>query len=290
MKTRNYIILLFFPLLIYSFFWLFPSFTVLPFSFFKISPRPGGGGWYDFSYVGTENIVTALTSDSVYYALRNNFIILFAVTFVRNILALFVAVVLFESRIRKAGFFNTMIFLPVAMSPYVLGLLFRFILDPVAGLPVRINPNFTGFLLPDVVPFTVSAIMSWKTFGLPMIIILAGLTSIPKEILESADLDGATGFRRLRYVLVPMLRPVLLILIALSIVSSFQIFDVWVGLYASTELSTVTQVMATLVYHHAFFTNRLGYASALSIILLVIQMAIVLFYFDRIGVLRRGRR
>jgi ABC-type sugar transport system permease subunit len=202
-------------------------------------------------------------------------------------LALFLAIILFEpfksSRISKV--FNSFIYLPNALSPFMLGILFSMIFDPVGGLFVKINPSFTGFMYPDYLAWTLSGIETWRSLGFPLITMLAGLTAIPVEILESATLDGATGFNRVRHVIFPMIKPVVTILITLSLLGSFAVFDIFVGL-VGTNAPPTKQVIASYIFHAAFQSTRgMGVASAMSTLLLLIQSVVCIIYLNRLGLI-----
>jgi len=119
-------------------------------------------------------------------------------------------------------------------------------------------------------------VISWKYFGFHMILLLAGLQQIPRELNEAAALDGATGWQRFRYVTLPLLGPTLRVSIFLSIIGALQLFDlVWVTTKGGPIGSSST--MSTYLYDQ-FRKNLFGYASAVSIVIFLLSLVIALLY------------
>jgi multiple sugar transport system permease protein/raffinose/stachyose/melibiose transport system permease protein len=122
---------------------------------------------------------------------------------------------------------------------------------------------------------------SWQQIGLAMVIFLAGLTSIPSELTEAAEIDGASYLQSLRNVVIPLLSPATVVVVALSIINSLKSFDV---VYMMTQGGPFhsTDTLAMFMYNESFKKYYMGYGSAIAVVLFLIAMVIIAFYFRQV--------
>ena len=173
-------------------------------------------------------------------------------------------------------------FAPYVLSEVVTGVVWRQILRP-DGLvdQILISIGAEGFIHewladPEIVLYSLFFVISWKYFGFHMILLLAGLQQIPKELGEAAEIDGASAWQRFRYITLPLLGPTLRVSIFLSIIGALQLFDlVWVTTKGGPIGASST--MATYLYDQ-FRKGLFGYASAVSIVIFVLSLVIALLY------------
>ena len=187
---------------------------------------------------------------------------------------------------------RTMFFAPYILSEVVTGVVWRQILRPKGLLDQSLTFIGAESLIrewvgdPDVVLYAVFFVISWKYFGFHMILLLAGLQQIPKELTEAALIDGATSWQRFRYVTLPLLGPTIRVSVFLSIIGALQLFDlVWVTTKGGPIGASST--MATYLYDQ-FRKSLFGYASAVSIVIFGLSLVIALLY-QRV-VMRRDLR
>lgn len=224
-------------------------------------------------WVGTANFTRVLHDPEFGAAWRNTlgFTLLalllgFAVPFV-------LALVLNELRHAKA-FFRVVVYLPVMIPPVVSALLWKWFYDPGTGLA---NEALRFLHLPtsnwsngaDTALVSLVVVATWATMGGTVLIYLAALQSIPGELYEAAELDGANLLQRIRHVTVPQTRFVILMLMLLQIIATMQVFtEPFVITGGGPENSTVTVLY--LIYKYAFLYNDFGGACALSVMLLAL--------------------
>ncbi|MEU9399082.1 sugar ABC transporter permease [Streptomyces sp. NPDC048242] len=224
-------------------------------------------------WVGTANFTHVLDDPEFGAAWRNTltFTLLalllgFAVPFV-------LALVLNELRHAKA-FFRVVVYLPVMIPPVVSALLWKWFYDPGAGLA---NEALRFLHLPtsnwsngtDTALISLVIVATWANLGGTVLIYLAALQSIPGELYEAAELDGANLLQRIRHVTVPQTRFVILMLMLLQIIATMQVFtEPFVITGGGPESATVTVLY--LIYKYAFLYNDFGGACALSVMLLVL--------------------
>jgi raffinose/stachyose/melibiose transport system permease protein len=129
---------------------------------------------------------------------------------------------------------------------------------------------------PKVVLYSLFFVISWKYFGFHMVLLLAGLQQIPKELGEAAEIDGATAWQKFRYVTLPLLGPTIRVSVFLSIIGALQLFDmVWVTTKGGPIGASST--MATYLYDQ-FRKSLFGYASAVSIVIFGLSLFVALLY------------
>ena len=130
---------------------------------------------------------------------------------------------------------------------------------------------------PDVVMYTLFVIISWKYFGFHMIIMLAGLQNIPREVEEAALVDGASRNQTIRHITLPLLGPTIRVSVFLSIIGALQLFDL---VWATTKGGPVnaSNTMAIYMYDWGFRRQQLGYGSAVAVILFIIALVLALLY------------
>jgi alpha-1,4-digalacturonate transport system permease protein len=185
--------------------------------------------------------------------------------------ALLTAVVLNRS-VRSRGFFRSVFFYPVLLSPVVVALIWKWILQR-DGL---LNATLVGMSLAPVVfflnanwaVFWVIFISIWAQMGFYMLILLAGLQSIPVELYEAGAMDGASNWKSFRYLTLPLLTPTLLVVTVLAMIRAVQVFDqVWV--LTGGGPGTATTYIVQYIYETGFANqiHQFGLASAASVVL-----------------------
>jgi multiple sugar transport system permease protein len=188
-----------------------------------------------------------------------------------------------NQRIRGLAFFRTIYFLPVVTSWVVVALIWKWLLNPQTGV-VDYLLGLIGIAGPGwwvdphwAMPSIILA-SAWKDIGFVMIILLAGLQSIPDDYYEAASLDGAGRFALFRHITLPLLSPALFFVVVISLINNFQVFDqVWVMTQGGPAGST--SVVMERIVKNAFSFGRMGYAAAMSWVLFAIILVITMAQF-----------
>jgi len=175
------------------------------------------------------------------------------------------------------------VFAPYVLSEATTAVIWLLILQPggfvdqaltVLGLHGAIHQWLAD---PQVVLLTLFAVITWKYLGFGIILLLAGLQGIPRELLEAAALDGASSWQAVRRVVLPLLGPTIRIWIFLSVIGSLQVFDiVWIMTLGGPANASTT--MATYLIDHGFKRYEFGYGSAVAVVLFIICFAFALVY------------
>ncbi len=237
--------------------------------------------------VGLENFQRML-SDRVFWQSMLNGVILFLMYVpVMLFIALVVAVILNSGRIRGFRFFRTLIFIPFITNMVAAGFAFRILFTQNNGL---INVVLQTIGLPGVpwlesvwgARVSLSILIIWAWLGYNMVLMLAGLQTIPKDLTEAAMVDGASPIRSFFSITVPLMRPVILFCAVTSTIGSFGLFAEVMALTGGGPANaTLTPLLR--IYNVAFANLRFGYASALAYVFFAFIFAATLLQFRAFG-------
>lgn len=271
--------------LLFAVFLAFPVFYTLYLSFFEYQ---GVGGetllWLDLGFfqfeltslstlefVGLDNYASILTDSLFHQALYNTVFILLVQVPIMIGLALALAVALNTAFVRFKGVFRTLLALPVSANLVAYSTVFLLLVNEQYGLfnyaLVSLGFEPINWLTePFWARMTIVSAVTWRWTGYNMLILFAGLQNIPEHLYEAAEIDGANRFEKFRYVTVPQLRPVLLFVVVLSTIGTFKLFAEPVVI-TSGGPGNATLTILQYIYQEAFESFNLGYASALSYVL-----------------------
>jgi multiple sugar transport system permease protein len=218
-------------------------------------------------WVGAENYRTLVHDAAFHSALLHTFYFIGGYLPLVFVGGLSIALALHQ-RLRGVAWLRTIYFLPVVTSWVVVALVWKWLLNPEYGV-VNYLLGLVGidgpgwWLDPHWAMPSIILASAWKDLGYVMVIFLAGLQAIPEEYYEAAALDGAGRWGRFRHVTLPLLSPATFMVIVISLINNFQVFDqVWVMTQGGPAGSTT--VVVQQVVQNAFNYGRMGYASAMS--------------------------
>lgn len=261
--------------------WVLPA--ILVYFVFKIAPLFAGfylsllrwDGLEAAEFVGLQNFQRIMADNEIGLALFHNLHYAFGTVTGKIILSLGLALLL-NHALRGRTFYRTALFLPVVMSFVVVGVLWTWMFDAQIGMiNALLRVIALDTLTQDWLGNTRIAMWSlilvdiWKWYGFHMVIFVAGLQAIPEDLYESAMVDGASRWLQFWAISLPLLRPVMLINVTLSLMGAFNVFDIPFIMTGGGPANS-TLVMALHVYIRGFKFYKFGYASALSIVLLVL--------------------
>ena len=227
-------------------------------------------------FVGLDNFVEAFKSDTVRSSFVATMYYVLGTTFVTITAAFGLALGIHSIGARYgrfSGVVKSALFLPVILPTVVSAVVWRSVFHPFGGvfqlLPLPGDLDATNWyqdetlVIPALIIFTV-----WKRVGLFVVMFLTGLAGLPKDIFEAAHIDGATAWQRVRFIVVPMMRPVFQAACVVSTVFAFQAFAI---VFVSTGggPAGASRILPILIYEEAFRNFRQGYASSLALVMLV---------------------
>jgi raffinose/stachyose/melibiose transport system permease protein len=251
-------------------------------------------------FLGLGNYVRAVGDPVFRAAVGHNGVIVVLSIIVQLPLALALALLL-HRRLRGRAVLRMVLFAPYVLSEVVTAVAWQLILAPGGPADRLLEAVGLEGLVQlwladrDLVLYSLFVVISWKYLGFGIILFLAGLQGVPKELLEAATVDGASAWQRTRYVVLPLLGPTVRIWIFLSVIGSLQLFDlVWIMTRGGPSNASMT--MATFLIDRGFERSQVGYGSAAAVLLFIISFAFALLYQrfvlrrDTEGALTRGVR
>lgn len=281
-KKSTKIIMIMPAVILFTVFFLAPIFISVYYSFTDFS------GIGAAKFIGFKNYQVLLNDKFFFIALKNTFIILIGITI--TILPLsFIVALLLEKPFRGSGVVQSMIFAPNVIAPILVGLIWLFILDPKMGM---INAILRSIGLSDyqqqwiggktLTPYSVAFVYLWQVLGFYTTINMAGLRSIPTDIYEAAEIDGANYFQRIRKITIPMMKNTIVINTILIITGGFKIFET-VKQLTNGGPNHMSDVLVTYMYDTTFTSSRYGYGMAVATVSFVLCLIFSIIYLVNVG-------
>ncbi len=227
--------------------------------------------------IGLGNYVELFTSRNFTQVVTTTVVFTVATVGGAMLLGLGLAVLL-DQKLRGRGFARTVAFAPYVLSGFAVGILWLFIFDPRYGL-MREVLSWVGASSPQWYTerpwplVMVIVVYLWKNLGYVALIYLAGLQSVPQDLKDAAALDGASSFRTLRSIILPLLTPTSFFLLVTMMLASLQSFDIIKAMTQGGPLGSTTTLMYS-VYQESFVNGRAGYASAVATVLFLVLLAV----------------
>jgi raffinose/stachyose/melibiose transport system permease protein len=261
-------------------------FIVYPFLMgLKISFTNWDGFSQTFEYVGFEQYSRLLKDSATWLVVGNTLIYGIGSTLFQNILGLLYALLLNQS-IRARAITRTIVYLPVIISPLIMGYIWYFFFAYQGGalndvLQFVGLDKINALADPNLNKWIIVFVNTYQFVGVAMIIYLAGLQSISKEYYEAAQIDGASGFQQFKNITLPLLMPSITINMVLNIIGGLKLFDVIISLTGGGP-GNASQSMSTFMYDLYFNRQDAGYAATegilMAIIILIISLATLIFF------------
>lgn len=264
-------------LLVYVVLVLFPMVQAIYYSLFRWN---GLKPLTDF--VGTSNYEKAFADPVFLGAIGHNALIIVLSLTLQIPFALGLALLL-NGRFRGRGILRLIFFTPYVLSEIITAAVFQLMLVSDGIVDRSLEAVGLGSVIqtwlgdPAIVLLTLFVIISWKYFGFHMIILLAGLQGIPRELEEAAQIDGASRWQAIRSITLPLLGPTIRVSVFLSLIGALQLFDL---VWATTRGGPVnaSNTMATYMIDWGFRRQQLGYGSAVAVILFALALVLALAY------------
>ena len=264
---------------------MFVGFVILPvamasvYGFFKWN-----GFGFPTQFVGLDNYIHMWQDGTFRDAVTHNFAIVVLSLVLQGPIAILFALLL-NQKFRGRSVIRVLIFVPYVISEVIVGTGWNLMMQDSGALNSLLGKLGLGFLQnswladPKLALWTLMVIITWKYIGFAVILMLAGMQSIPEELFEAAAIDGA-GFWKIQWnITVPLLGPTIRIWAFLSIIGALQLFDlvniIW-GQYISATAGTST--MATYMYQNGHLAGSYGFGNAVAVMLFLITLVVALIY------------
>lgn len=239
------------------------------------------------SYVGTQNYENLFNDPLFWKTLKNSFIYLIGVVPLLVILPIFIAI-LVNRKLKGIKWFRAAYYIPVVTSMVVVGIMWKWLyrgnglLNYLLQTIGLINEPVSWLTSTDFALYSVMAVTIWKGLGYYMVIYLAGLQSIPQNLYEVAQIDGANWWQKHLHITIPLLKPSILLVTILSSIAAMKVFT---EVYVMTKGGPInsSKTLVFYIYEKAFENLTLGYAAAMGFVLFVIIFILSFINFKVLG-------
>lgn len=265
-------------LLLFGVLCLLPSILGIGYSFTDWSAYSDKVNFLGFKHM-FDNYLKAFSVEKYIGYLKNTLLFTFVTTIVKDVVGLALAVLLIR-RIKFLNFHRAVLFIPAVLSALIVGMIFRSVLNPEVGLLNsflrQLGIEGPQWLTnPDIAFWSVMAVDIWKGMGYIMTIFIAGLMSISPTYYEVADIDGAGGWQKFRWITLPMLMPTLTVVTVLNVIYGLRVFDI-VWALTSGGPGYATEVLYTGIYKE-FGYGKFAMGTTLSTIMFVVMVIVGYF-------------
>ena len=266
---------------------VFPLLWALYLSFTDYSATRATGA----DFVGFDNYTTILTSSEVHTRALTTLVYVVGAVLFQTVLGFSIAY-LISRRTRGRGALTTLFLVPMMLSPVVVGLFWKFMLDAQFGV-INSMLGSLGFGQVEWLTrqrtalFSLIVVDTWQWTPFIMLIALAGLTAVPAYLYEAASIDRASEWFRFRHITLPMVWPLLLIAVMFRAIEAFRLFDL-VYILTSGGPGVSTETLSFHVYKVAFLGFNTGTASAYGILMVLVVIVLAQFYLRYLNKLKEG--
>ena len=255
-------------------FFLFPMVNALYYSvvdFNGVNPNP--------PFIGLDNFTRMFTDPKMWHALGNNVIWIIVGTISPMVIGILVAMLLWSVR-RGSVIYRVIFFLPYVLPGVAIGIVWGWIYDPVNGLlnqilrAIGLGSLATGWLgEPDIALYAVLVTAIWAGTGFAIVIFLSALRNVDVELVDAARIDGANAAQRLWFIILPQIMPVFLMVLTLTLVGGFSVFDI-IFIMTGGGPAEATDVLGTLAYGNAFQLNEIGYGTTIALLITILSVPV----------------
>ncbi|WP_332694433.1 carbohydrate ABC transporter permease [Halalkalibacter lacteus] len=278
LSKKRYICFMLLPtLLVYSAYIILP---IIIASYYSLTRFSGIG---EPEFIGLKNY-QALLQDPFFWVSLKNTVIVLGVTLIVLIPSAFFLALLLNRDVKGSNVLKALNFAPAVIAPILVGLIWVFILDPDMGFVnvflQKIGLEQLAFQWiggTTLTPYSVGVVESWRILGFIATIFLAGLATIPREIYEASDIDGANRVQKLIFITIPMLNETFKINVILIITFCFKIFETVLQL-TNGGPNHLSEVLVTYMYNVTFISGEYGYGMAVAVVTLLITIVFMALF------------
>jgi multiple sugar transport system permease protein len=234
------------------------------------------------TFRGLANYVELFKSENFHTNIRVTLVFTITVTVTEILVGLILALLL-EAKMTGLRVFRTIFVLPIMIAPVVVGVVWRYLYDPsfgminyilsVLGIEARMWLSEPSLALPSII---IADIWQWTPFV--FLLLLAGLQGVPKDLMEAGMIDGTNYFQNLWHIKIPVIQSIIIVTAALRLIDAFRsLVVVYIMTFGGPGKST--ELLSLAIYKTAFISQRLGLASAIAVVLLIIIFLVTIFVF-----------
>lgn len=251
---------------------IIPIFQTIYQSFFKTGDFGKGN-----KFVGINNYVKVFGDSEVWQALWNTLKYAIIEVPVSIIIALLLAVIL-NKKLKGRSFFRTIFFLPMVAAPAAVAMVWKWLFNSSFGLINNVFGIKVNWISdPKIAICSIAVIGIWSVLGYNMVLILAGLQEVPRDFYEAASLDGASEWKQLTRITIPLISPTLFFVLITRVIAAMQVFDlIYMIIDYNNPALKKTESLVYLFYKYSFEQSKKGYGATVIVVLLIMILLLTL--------------
>lgn len=251
---------------------IIPIFQTIYQSFFKTGDFGKGN-----KFVGINNYVKVFGDSEVWQALWNTLKYAIIEVPVSIIIALLLAVIL-NKKLKGRSFFRTVFFLPMVAAPAAVAMVWKWLFNSSFGLINNVFSIKVNWISdPKIAIYSIAVIGIWSVLGYNMVLILAGLQEVPRDFYEAASLDGASEWKQLTRITIPLISPTLFFVLITRVIAAMQVFDlIYMIIDYNNPALKKTESLVYLFYKYSFEQSKKGYGATVIVVLLIMILLLTL--------------
>ena len=251
---------------------IIPIFQTIYQSFFKTGDFGKGN-----KFVGINNYVKVFGDSEVWQALWNTLKYAIIEVPVSIIIALLLAVIL-NKKLKGRSFFRTIFFLPMVAAPAAVAMVWKWLFNSSFGLINNVFGIKVNWISdPKIAIYSIAVIGIWSVLGYNMVLILAGLQEVPRDFYEAASLDGASEWKQLTRITIPLISPTLFFVLITRVIAAMQVFDlIYMIIDYNNPALKKTESLVYLFYKYSFEQSKKGYGATVIVVLLIMILLLTL--------------
>ena len=232
-------------------------------------------------WTGLANYIKIFKDPVFWFSMKNNFFVIFVSVFGQIPLGFTLAYLIYRRLVKRGGFFQAMVFLPTVISTIIIGILWSKMFSPIGVVPriiqvITNNPDYSMTIMTNknLAMIPIGFVLLWVYTGTYLIIFLANLQNIDPDIIEAAQIDGATDGQIFRKIIIPQLYGVLVLTSILAISGSLKSFDLIFTMTGGGP-AYYTNLLSIYMYNQSFIFHNYGVGSAVSMVMVVLSIVLV---------------
>ncbi len=244
----------------------------------------GGTGIANMKFVGLANYAQLVKDPVFWISFRHTIIWLVLTVVLTTTVALALAVLLNKEFLGRT-FFRAFFYFPSVISAVAVGIIWRWIYNPQLGFINQFSAALglgfkqTWISQPNTALIALFIASLWQAIGQPMILFIAGLQGVSPEVLEAADIDGASAVQKFFQITCPLMKDTFIMVISTLLIAGMKVYDV-VKALTDGGPNNATQVLASYMYNQVFAYNNIGYGTAIAIVMVLMMLVVIVPYLS----------
>ena len=236
---------------------------------------------FELKFIGLQNYISLFKNSDFIFSVWVSFVYAIITTLLKLLIGFFLAL-LFQKRIKGFGLFRILIVIPMMITPICAGLIWKYMMQPGFGI-INYLLKFIGitglnwYAEPSSALLSVIIVDIWMLLPFVIVVMMSGLTTVPPELYEASNIDGAKWHQNIVHITIPLMKPIIIVVALINLIDAFKVFDtIWIMTHGGP--ARATEIFTIFAYKTAIAQGYIGKGAASSIIILIIVIITTLLF------------